>query len=852
MRMQKQGLFLILILVVIQSGFVPTISADFENDAQWRMYHYDSSHQGYTTSSPPNNIRKWSTQINASQIISSPAVVNNYVYFGASDGKLYCLNALNGHIVWTYATGGAISSSPAIVDSKVYFGSADYSVYCLDARTGEVIWSHQTGDVIDISSPVVVDGAVYIGSWDKNVYCLNAADGKIIWIFQTEGRIYSSPAVLDGKVYIGSDDSTLYCLDAVGNADGTTNLFWSYTAGNKIRSTPTIADDKIYFGCFDNYIYCLDSKGDDLGGTTLLWKYRYGDYRMRSSPAYYDGRIYVYAFDSIHCLDATGYGNGTTQLYWKTWIGSIGFIAYSSPVVTHQYIYGGSSSSTKFYCLYKNNGTIAWTVDVGVIYTSPAIVNGSVYFAATPQYSQHTFFYCYGRDNQPPVQAHTIKGPTTGYVDTEYVFTIEPVNDPDGDEVEYKFDWGDGTVSLWTSQPQATHIWKKEGNFSIRVLTRDTPHHQESIWSAPIAIHIGAPKTQLLLYVQPTVMEGEEFTVTVYVEGKYVASALVEFNNQILPTDLSGKVRFTAPYVKTITDYSISASHPSYASSIKTVKILKEKKTQGYIYGVVTDGINPLPDVQILITNKYQTWTTTTDAQGVYYRAVPPGLYSITAEKKEYRSQTQNNVEIIENIALDINFNLEKQPNPPIDQIEKDDTKTLVETIIRTAISKGYIAAKISLYSQSEKTMPYIDYYLDDYKVQPLQTDELVSFSVSASETSQKTFFLVFIGSDIHVQPEELSVYFDGTNLQKLSINDFLNPEQTQDNGYLFLSAREGNYIVIHVDHFSEHVITISTTILQGITILGFYLLFASIIALLLVSPAVISALYTTYRTRRK
>lgn len=38
---------------------------------------------------------------------------------------------------WTFETGGKVSSSPAVVDESVYIGSTDGNLYALDMGTGE-------------------------------------------------------------------------------------------------------------------------------------------------------------------------------------------------------------------------------------------------------------------------------------------------------------------------------------------------------------------------------------------------------------------------------------------------------------------------------------------------------------------------------------------------------------------------------------------------------------------------------------------------------------------------------------------------------------------------------------------
>jgi outer membrane protein assembly factor BamB len=64
-------------------------------------------------------------------ITSSPALANNVIYIGSSDGYLYAIDAQSGTKLWDYATGGTITSSPAQADGVIYFGSNDGKMYAV-------------------------------------------------------------------------------------------------------------------------------------------------------------------------------------------------------------------------------------------------------------------------------------------------------------------------------------------------------------------------------------------------------------------------------------------------------------------------------------------------------------------------------------------------------------------------------------------------------------------------------------------------------------------------------------------------------------------------------------------------
>lgn len=90
-------------------------------------------------------------------------------------------------------------------------------------------------------------------------------------------------------------------------------------------------------------------------------------------------------------------------------------------------------------------------------------------------------------ESNPPNKPSTPSGPPSGGVGTEYIYTAS-ATDPDGDQVAYNFNWGDGTSSGWTSYVNsgstgsATKTWYEQGTYAIKVVAKDT-HGKISEWS---------------------------------------------------------------------------------------------------------------------------------------------------------------------------------------------------------------------------------------------------------------------------------------------------------------------------------------------------------------------------------
>jgi C1A family cysteine protease len=92
-----------------------------------------------------------------------------------------------------------------------------------------------------------------------------------------------------------------------------------------------------------------------------------------------------------------------------------------------------------------------------------------------------------------------IDGPNQGKPRTTYKYVVSAI-DPQGDDVYFTVDWGDGTVDGWlgpvTSGEQfdVEHSWDRQGNYTISVKAKDI-HGNESYWTT---FSVTMPKNKLM------------------------------------------------------------------------------------------------------------------------------------------------------------------------------------------------------------------------------------------------------------------------------------------------------------------------------------------------------------------
>ena len=96
--------------------------------------------------------------------------------------------------------------------------------------------------------------------------------------------------------------------------------------------------------------------------------------------------------------------------------------------------------------------------------------------------------------NNPPNTPTIPSGRTKGIRNTSYTYTTSAI-DPNGDNVYYLWDWGDGTNSSWLGpypsgqNVTASHIWSTRGSYAVTVKAKDA-FGAESSWSIPLTVNM--------------------------------------------------------------------------------------------------------------------------------------------------------------------------------------------------------------------------------------------------------------------------------------------------------------------------------------------------------------------------
>ena len=164
-------------------------------------------------------------------------IVRDTLYIGSFDGFLYCINSLNGKLLWKFKTigdrffpKGEIQKAVLIKGDDLYFGSRDYNLYALNRITGTGLWNRKEAGSWIIATPFEKNGKLYYGTSDSHsFYAVNSFNGEVHWKKPLNMRVYGTAASFDTLIFSGCFNGFLYGFD-----EQTGKIAWNFqTMGSK-------------------------------------------------------------------------------------------------------------------------------------------------------------------------------------------------------------------------------------------------------------------------------------------------------------------------------------------------------------------------------------------------------------------------------------------------------------------------------------------------------------------------------------------------------------------------------------------------------------------------------------------
>ena len=291
----------------------------------------------------------------------SAALYKDKLYAQDSAGMLYCLDPLNGGLIWKTQAKlkpiGDTRLSVTAAGGKV-FGGCPGLIQAFDADSGAPIWCAQELSSENSPAEHILDannGRLIVSAQWSCLYAIDIEDGKICWkqVWDSSPGFpcpawfrSSAPLLHDGLIY-GSGNIGAFILNA---GDGALILQKKLGCNTDSRSAPVMDNKTLYISTADSGVLALDPKTLNIlrrfeTGPAGIYTspYTYGNIMTVESPLIIRGNLLIFAASDGNIYF---YDKNTAVLKEKIQLGA--------PALTAPIIKDNSVTAADFYaCVRK-------------------------------------------------------------------------------------------------------------------------------------------------------------------------------------------------------------------------------------------------------------------------------------------------------------------------------------------------------------------------------------------------------------------------------------------------------------------------------------------------------------------
>jgi outer membrane protein assembly factor BamB len=349
----------------------------------------DLSNSGLAGSSAPDRIRVlWDHDTGMREIGSTPAVAFGRV-FVATMGGMLAMDAATGSVVWSNPNARGFSS-PAVYNDSVYVGTSNGSVIRLNAADGSVLWETRLLANPSFSgitsSPKILYDRLFVGTFNETggpgeVVALSEGNGSVLWRHGTGSVHFSSPAYANGTLYVGimgrynktsqiTFDAPFGVLALDANSG---DQRWFYSTGGSVAASPAIAGETVIVPSKDGKVVALNR-------TTGAFVWRVDVSAGISSPAVVGDTVFIGggAFGSPGHVVALDAASGSVKWSFNT----TGPVQSSPTYAGGTLVFSTNEARGTIYGLNATTGTVSWSfvpLPSDYILGGPAVADGIVF-----------------------------------------------------------------------------------------------------------------------------------------------------------------------------------------------------------------------------------------------------------------------------------------------------------------------------------------------------------------------------------------------------------------------------------------------------------------------------------------
>ncbi len=301
------------------------ISIDENGQIKTKMFYYDFD----AASAASAENARWTSKLSGNVLFCDTLYSDGKIYTATVDDDyprscgIYCLNAADGSILWTYKTENSVKNKLILENGLIVAQDCAGNVYCLDAANGSLVWQTEVslGNGLNTSSGLCVsDGVVYAGC-AAGVTALQLDTGSKLWDnIRNKGECSAAEFVVTGnKLIVSSHWDALVALDK-----NTGEQLWEIK-DEDIRfrsSTPAVIDENTLLVADDDAIMLVNSSTGEITSKTVLENYKFNS---SAQPVIANGKAYIAtANKGVLAFDLTA-----QEILWETAVGRA--MVYTAP-----------------------------------------------------------------------------------------------------------------------------------------------------------------------------------------------------------------------------------------------------------------------------------------------------------------------------------------------------------------------------------------------------------------------------------------------------------------------------------------------------------------------------------------
>jgi outer membrane protein assembly factor BamB len=254
----------------------------------WPTFRHDAARSGSTAAQvSPGVAVDWKVKLGGP--LTAPVAAGGKVFVAQRDAHtVHALDMDSGKVSWEFTAGGRIDSPPTIHKGMVLFGSADGRVYCLRASDGQLVWrflaaptDRRVGYFDQIESAWPVHGSVLV---DAGVAYFTAGrstylDGgiRVYGLDPATGKILHQGLLEGPHRRVGGEQSRAFFIEGANSDVLVSEGGFLYMRQKKMTPELEEVDVEILSskGAQDVGLHLFSTSGllDDSGYNRVFWMY---------------------------------------------------------------------------------------------------------------------------------------------------------------------------------------------------------------------------------------------------------------------------------------------------------------------------------------------------------------------------------------------------------------------------------------------------------------------------------------------------------------------------------------------------------------------------------------------------